>query len=202
MTHFATLAAKSYAWLEHASPAQLWEVIEQGNLDAQVGMVNALSGLGALPGPGTFHELLRHRKWAKDQLNVNGDDLAALKAWFVASDSAQAENARQAVRAEISSEVSEMLADLGDGGTQDGQCEGELLHPANAQTPRDPQALFRSIAERRGLIRPGDPLDLNVMNAMFDVVEACARIGDHYGDPEAGGNAGEDIRFNLGPLEP
>jgi len=66
--------------------------------------------------------------------------------------------------------------------------------------PRDPRALFARLAAERGLIRPGDPLDQNLRELCFDVVEACAKIGDGYGDPEAGGNAGEHIRYELGEM--
>lgn len=64
----------------------------------------------------------------------------------------------------------------------------------------DPLAVFAQLAAAHGLIKPGDPLDRNLIDLCFDVVEACARVGDRYGDPEAGGNAGEDIRAQLGDL--
>ncbi|WP_051953977.1 MULTISPECIES: hypothetical protein [Xenophilus] len=74
------------------------------------------------------------------------------------------------------------------------------LDEAAAPAPRDPRGLFARLAAERGLIKPGDPLDQSVVDLCLDVVEACAKIGDGYGDPEAGGNAGEHIRFELGDL--
>lgn len=76
--------------------------------------------------------------------------------------------------------------------------------PATTSSPREelhePIEVFKEIAIKHGLIRPGDPLDRMVIDAMFDVVERCAAIGDGYGDGEAGGNAGEHIRSVLGDL--
>lgn len=39
------------AWIDQASPAELWEVLEHGGLDERVGMAGTLSNLGTLPGP-------------------------------------------------------------------------------------------------------------------------------------------------------
>ena len=64
----------------------------------------------------------------------------------------------------------------------------------------EPIEVFKEIAIKHGLIRPGDPLDRMVIDALFDVVERCAAIGDGYGDGEAGGNAGEHIRAVLGDV--
>lgn len=57
-----------------------------------------------------------------------------------------------------------------------------------------PLEVFRAIAAKHGLIRPGDPLDQKVVDAFADLVDRCATIGDAYGGGEAGGNAGEHIR--------
>lgn len=72
----------------------------------------------------------------------------------------------------------------------------DLAQPAAA----DPLVVFAQFAAARGLIKPGDPLDQNLVDLCRDVVEACAKIGDGYGDPEAGGNAGEHIRAELGEM--
>lgn len=63
--------------------------------------------------------------------------------------------------------------------------------------PRDPVALFTSLAVKHGLIRDGDKLDQNMIDFATDIVGACADIGDQYGDSEVGGNAGEHIRAEL-----
>jgi len=71
-------------------------------------------------------------------------------------------------------------------------------HPDNDEdhhpSARDPRARFTEAAVRHGLIRPGDKLDQNLAT---DIIGMCADIGDHYGDDEAGGNAGEHIRAEL-----
>ena len=63
--------------------------------------------------------------------------------------------------------------------------------------PRDPKAAFRALAERVGLIRPGDPIDQNLLDFANGVVDLCATIAEPYGDSEAGGNAAEHIRAEL-----
>lgn len=75
--------------------------------------------------------------------------------------------------------------------------ENEDDDPVGQPPPRDPEAEFRAIAERVGLIRPGDPIDQNLLDFANGVVDLCATIGDGYGDAEAGGNAGEHIRARL-----
>lgn len=64
--------------------------------------------------------------------------------------------------------------------------------------PRDPEAVFREIATAVGLIREGDPLDRNVVEFAFAIVERCASIGDGYDRQGEEANAGEDIRAQLG----
>lgn len=66
--------------------------------------------------------------------------------------------------------------------------------------PADPLGRFAQWAVDAGLIRPGDPLDQNLIDFAVKVVDACAAIGDGYGDGEAGGNAGEHIRAELYPF--
>ena len=68
-----------------------------------------------------------------------------------------------------------------------------------APPPRDPIALFTRLAVQHGLLREGDKLDQNMIDFATDIVGLCADIGDQYGDGEAGGNAGEQIRSELWP---
>lgn len=51
--------------------------------------------------------------------------------------------------------------------------------------PRDAMELFKEAAMEVGLIRPGDPLDRNVVDFARLVVEICASIGDNYVQPES-----------------
>ncbi|KWT98050.1 MULTISPECIES: hypothetical protein [unclassified Variovorax] len=62
---------------------------------------------------------------------------------------------------------------------------------------RGPVSRFTEFATQRGLIRPGDKLDQNVVDFATRVVDAAASLGDPFGDSEAGGNAGEHIRAEL-----
>ena len=68
--------------------------------------------------------------------------------------------------------------------------------PLTEQVPltAEPVEVFTALAARHGLIREGDKMDQNLLDMVVDVVQLCARIGDGYGDGEAGGNAGEHIR--------
>lgn len=63
---------------------------------------------------------------------------------------------------------------------------------------RDPVALYRVDAEAVGLIRKGDPLDQNVIDFAYRVVERCASIGDRYSADGEEANAGEHIRAAMG----
>lgn len=74
--------------------------------------------------------------------------------------------------------------------------DDDVPAPAHA----DPLAVFARLAAERSLFKPGDRLDWNLVDLCFDVVEACAKVGDGYSDPEAGGNAGEHIRCELGDM--
>ena len=71
---------------------------------------------------------------------------------------------------------------------------------ASQEEMNDAIKTFTEIAASHGLTRHGDPLDRMVIDAMLEVVERCAAIGDRYGDDEAGGNAGEHIRAVFGDL--
>lgn len=65
---------------------------------------------------------------------------------------------------------------------------------------RDPVALFRKDAEAAGLIRPGDPIDQNMVDFAYRIVERCASIGDGYDDPAEDTSAGAHIRALLGDV--
>jgi len=72
------LCALAPHWIEHASAAELWDVLENGGLDERVGMDGTLSNLGALPGPAaTFLEQLAMRAWAPP-----ADRASDLLPWF------------------------------------------------------------------------------------------------------------------------
>ena len=64
--------------------------------------------------------------------------------------------------------------------------------------PRDPEKIFRGIAAAAGVIREGDPLDRNLIDFAYAVVELCASIGDGYKDEDGDGDAGAHIRAELG----
>ena len=65
--------------------------------------------------------------------------------------------------------------------------------------PRDALELFKEAAAEVGLIRPGDPLDQNVLDFATLVVEMCASIGDNYVEPVVahGVTVGDRIRSEL-----
>ncbi|MGJ7582651.1 hypothetical protein ACSFA3_20960 [Variovorax sp. RHLX14] len=44
----------------------------------------------------------------------------------------------------------------------------------------EPRVLFAAAAERAGLIRPGDPLDQNLVDYALEIVTLAARIADRY----------------------
>ena len=74
--------------------------------------------------------------------------------------------------------------------------ENEDDDPVGATRP-DPRALFTELAAKHGLIKPGDKLDMNIIEFAIGVVDLCAGIADGYGDAESGGNAGEHIRAHF-----
>lgn len=75
--------------------------------------------------------------------------------------------------------------------------ENEDDDPVGEPPARDPEAAFRAVAERVGLIGPGDPMDRKLLDFANGVVDLCATIAEPYGDSEAGGNAAEHIRAEL-----
>ena len=92
------------AWIDQASPAELWDVLEHGGLDERVGMAGTLSNLGTLPGPAaTFLEQLAMKTWAPP-----ADRASDLLAWFQADSEAQ-----RAARRELQVEVAEVRFALG-----------------------------------------------------------------------------------------
>jgi hypothetical protein len=91
-------------WIDEASPAELWDVLEHGGLDERVGMAGTLSNLGTLPGPAaTFLEQLAMKTWAPP-----ADRASELLAWFEANPEAQ-----RAARHELQREVAEVRFALG-----------------------------------------------------------------------------------------
>jgi len=91
-------------WIEQASAAELWDVLENGGLDERVGMDGTLANLGTLPGPAaTFLEQLALKTWAPP-----ADRASDLLAWFQASPEAQ-----RAARRELQVEVAEVRFALG-----------------------------------------------------------------------------------------
>lgn len=65
--------------------------------------------------------------------------------------------------------------------------------------PRNALELFKQAAVEAGLIRPGDPLDQNVVDFAKLIVQMCASIGDNYRQPESadGHTVGDRIREDL-----
>ena len=74
--------------------------------------------------------------------------------------------------------------------------ENEDDDPVGCRAPRDPTAEFRAAAEATGLIRPGDPLDQNLIDFAFRIVERCACVAESYSEPED--SAADAIRAQLG----
>ena len=61
-----------------------------------------------------------------------------------------------------------------------------------------PHALFAAAAERAGLIRPGDPLDQNLVDYALEIVTLAARVADRYPNPACTEDTvGDAIRAHL-----
>jgi hypothetical protein len=87
---FRTLAARAHSWLHSATPAQLWDALQHGGIDAQVDMRGVSPSLGRLGGPApTFANELRSREWGP------GADVQDLAAWFFSSRQAQTHAAEE-----------------------------------------------------------------------------------------------------------
>lgn len=58
--------------------------------------------------------------------------------------------------------------------------------------------LFAAAAERAGLIRPGDPLDQNMVDYALEIVTLAARIADRYPNTSCTDDTvGDAIRAHL-----
>jgi len=66
--------------------------------------------------------------------------------------------------------------------------------------PVDPLLTITQAAVQHGLLGAGEPLPGNLLAFAADLIDQAAVIGEEYGDPEAGGNAGEHIRSVLYPF--
>ncbi|KWT70850.1 MULTISPECIES: hypothetical protein [unclassified Variovorax] len=69
--------------------------------------------------------------------------------------------------------------------------------PEPAPDTAEPLEVFRAIATEHGLIRPGDPLDQNLVDAFTALVERAATIAEEY--ETENGNTGQHIRAVLYP---
>lgn len=88
-------------WLDNASPAELWDVMHHGGLDAKVGLSGLHGGLGILEGPSAYGESLATREWAA---GASGD----FQQWFL-----QDLDAQEAAKNEIRFELTELAYGLG-----------------------------------------------------------------------------------------
>ncbi len=174
------LAERAYSWLKTATPAELWGAMQNNDIGERCGLPGVI-GIGALPGPGDFLEELHKRDWA-------GDARGELAQWFASSIQAQ-----EAARQEISEQIGAAFFELGEWEWQGAKMENED-DPVGATEPR---ARFAKLAEKVGLIRPGDSIDQNLVDFAFEVVGLCATIADACGDEDCGGNAGAHIRAEL-----
>ena len=76
--------------------------------------------------------------------------------------------------------------------------EDENDDPVGCQPVKDPLREFRRIAETHHLIRPGDPLDDNLVQAFYALVERCACVADPFGSGDDLGSGADAIRAELG----
>jgi len=118
MSDINTFVIRAHAWLETATPAELWNAIQHGGIDAYVSMPGLSPSTGVLSGPCSFLEKLQGREWAA---GAAGD----LAAWFASDTKAQA-----AARWEIECELDELFFDLGDWAWKGGEPHGEPPAPA------------------------------------------------------------------------
>lgn len=101
------LAVRAARWVAEAAPAQLWDALLAGDVDARVGMPGAAPHLATLAGPGTVLDELQARPWAAGAAALAGDP-PALAAWFAGDAAAQA-----AARHEMLASIAETHFDLG-----------------------------------------------------------------------------------------
>ena len=97
-----SLAQRAQAWVQTASPAELWDAMQKSDIGTRVGMPDIIPRLGGLVGPGSFIEELRVREWAAD---AHGD----LAQWFANSPEAQRD-----AREEIYGQIAEVFFNIGD----------------------------------------------------------------------------------------
>jgi hypothetical protein len=64
------LARRASKGVQTASAADLWDVLENGNIDSRVGMPGSMPGLGVLVGPGPFETDLSSRDWADSATSI------------------------------------------------------------------------------------------------------------------------------------
>lgn len=76
--------------------------------------------------------------------------------------------------------------------------EDESDDPVGCPPARDPMAECRKIAETHNLIRPGDPLDDNLAQAFYALVERCACVAEPFDMGDDTGSAADAIRAQLG----
>lgn len=76
--------------------------------------------------------------------------------------------------------------------------ENEDMDPVGCPAVRDQMAEFRKIAETHNLIRTGDPLDDNLVQAFYAVVERAACIAEPFDMGDDTGSAADAIRAQLG----
>lgn len=76
--------------------------------------------------------------------------------------------------------------------------ENEDDDPVGCQPVKDPLTEFRKIAEAHNLIRPGDPLDDNLVQAFYALVERCACAAEPFDMGDDLGSAADAIRAELG----
>ena len=68
----------------------------------------------------------------------------------------------------------------------------------DAAPTHEPRALFAAAATRAGLIRPGDPLDQNMVDYALEIVTLAARIADRYASTACDDDTvGDAIRAHL-----
>lgn len=73
-------------------------------------------------------------------------------------------------------------------------------HPldGDGSPTHEARVLFAAAAERAGLIRPGDPLDQNMVDYALEIVALAARIADRYASMMCEEDtAGDAIRGHL-----
>lgn len=67
---------------------------------------------------------------------------------------------------------------------------------------QEARLLFAAAAERAGLIRPGDPLDQNLVDYAMEIVAVAARIADQYSNFACSTDTvGDAIRKHLFSME-